>query len=96
MLALSVSRISSARNGDGESHRGRGPQAGFGRRSGDEYPESEQEEHGDVLEGMYTSDMLDENGKPILARAQMSVELAEMAGKLGRAGGQAQVRGQGK
>jgi hypothetical protein len=59
-------------------------------------PESKQEEHGEVLEGMYTSDMLDENGKPILARAQTPMELAEMARKLGRAGGQAQVRRQGK
>jgi hypothetical protein len=50
-------------------------------------PQSEQEERGDVLEGMYTSDMLDEKGKPVLARAQMSAELAYMARRLGRAGG---------
>jgi hypothetical protein len=59
-------------------------------------PQSKQEEHGDVLEGMYTSDMLDEKEKPVLARAQMSAELAEMARRLGRARGQTQVRGQGK
>jgi hypothetical protein len=59
-------------------------------------PESEQEEHGDVLEWMYTSDMLDEKGKPALARAQMSAELAELAKRSGRPGGQAQIRGLGK
>jgi hypothetical protein len=32
-------------------------------------PESEQDEHGDVLEGMYTPYMLDEKRKPFLARA---------------------------
>jgi hypothetical protein len=59
-------------------------------------PESKQEEHGDVLEGMYTSDMLDEKGKSVLARAQMSAELAEFARRLRRERGQAQVWGRGK
>jgi hypothetical protein len=45
---------------------------------------SKQQEHGDVLEGMYT-----------LARIQMSAELAEMARMLGRAGGRATVSGKG-
>jgi hypothetical protein len=58
--------------------------------------ESDKEEHGDVLEGMYTPDMLDEKGKPILARAQMSTELAEKTRGLGRAGGQVQGLGKGK
>lgn len=56
-------------------------------------PESEQEEHGDVLEGIYTPDMLDEKGKPVLSRAQMSAELVELARKLGRAGGRVTVSG---
>jgi hypothetical protein len=29
------------------------------------------DDHGDVLEGMYAPDMLDENGKPVLERAVM-------------------------
>jgi hypothetical protein len=46
--------------------------------------------------GMYTTGMLDEKGKPGIARTQMSAEVAELARRRGRAGGQALVRAQGK
>jgi hypothetical protein len=51
--------------------------------------DSEIEEHGDELTGMYTSDMRDAKGQPILARASMTTEQAEALRKTTMAGGRA-------
>jgi hypothetical protein len=57
--------------------------------------ESEKEEHGCELSGMYTSNMLDENGNPVLGRASMTMEQAEASSGQGRAGGRVAARGVG-
>jgi hypothetical protein len=48
-------------------------------------PENEKEEHGDVLEGMYTADIHDAKGQPVLGRASMTTEQAEGLRKIRRA-----------
>jgi hypothetical protein len=58
-------------------------------------PGREREEHGDVLSGMYTSDMLDVKGNPVLARASMTMEQANALRAKGRAGGLATAAGVG-
>jgi hypothetical protein len=45
---------------------------------------------------MYTTDMLDEEGKPVLARATMSTEQANQLRKSGMAGGQDTPSGAGR
>jgi hypothetical protein len=55
--------------------------------------ESATEEHGEVLTGMYTADMLDEKGNPVLARASMTREQAEALRQRGRDEAKLRLRG---
>jgi hypothetical protein len=57
---------------------------------------AEYSDHWDELTGMYTSDMLDQDGQPILARDSMTMEEASRLRKQGRAGVQDTVSGTGR
>jgi hypothetical protein len=57
--------------------------------------EAKYSDHGEELTAMYTSDMLDEFGNPILARAMMTREQADLLRRHGRPGGLAAVSGVG-
>jgi hypothetical protein len=55
--------------------------------------ESEKEEHGNVLEGMTTADMLDAKGRPVLRRFQLTTDPADALRRTGRTGGQVTATG---
>jgi hypothetical protein len=57
--------------------------------------EAEYSDHGEqwLASDIYTPDMLDENGNPILARATMTTEQANLLRNKGTAGSQATVPG---
>jgi hypothetical protein len=56
----------------------------------------EYSDHGDELTGMYAPDLLDEHGKPVLARATLTTEQANVLRNEGMAGGLGTVSGAGR